>query len=312
MQKPPPKKPQASAVPTAKHTAKPTHWAEVADWYDDLVGDEGSEYHREVILPGILRLLEPTQKSPHSSTPKSKIQNPKLKINSPLHILDLACGQGVLCRKLAALGHQLIGIDAAAPLIAAANQRNQADQLPIRYLLGDATRLRSAEGILIDGLPPESFDAITIVLAIQNIAPLSPVWQACRALLKPGGSLILVMMHPCFRIPKQSDWHWDNASSTQSRLVRQYLTSANIEIQTHPGRAAHGKDDAATTHFHRPLQAYINTLGNAGLLIDHIEEWPSHKKSQPGPRQAALDQARKEIPMFLALRARPASHPRQP
>jgi hypothetical protein len=39
------------------------------------------------------------------------------------------------------------------------------------------------------------------------------------------------------------------------------------------------------------------------LLIDALEEWPSHKTSTSGPRAAAENTARKEIPMFLALRA---------
>jgi hypothetical protein len=34
-----------------------------------------------------------------------------------------------------------------------------------------------------------------------------------------------------------------------------------------------------------------------------MEEWESHKKSQPGPRAKAEDQARKEIPLFLYLEA---------
>ena len=120
--------------------------------------------------------------------------------------------------------------------------------------------------------------------------------------------MIVVMMHPCFRVPRQSDWIWEDRGSggvgEQGRVIKQYLSSSKVDIQTHPGLAAHGKDDSTTPHFHRPLQAYINTLGNAGLLIDHIEEWISHKVSQPGPKKAALDRARKEIPMFLAVRAR--------
>jgi hypothetical protein len=34
-----------------------------------------------------------------------------------------------------------------------------------------------------------------------------------------------------------------------------------------------------------------------------MEEWPSHKTSTSGPRAAAENVARKEIPMFLAIRA---------
>jgi 2-polyprenyl-3-methyl-5-hydroxy-6-metoxy-1,4-benzoquinol methylase len=296
------KRPPSSLQKSPSPPARPTHWGEVADWYDQLVGDAGSEYHREVILPGILRLLN--LKPDHSAkTPPSERPAPP----NPLSIIDLACGQGVLCRKLATLGHHLLGIDSAAPLIAAAEKRNADDHLPIRYLTADATKLLTPDGTLIAPLTPNSADVITIILAIQNITPLSPVWHACHTLLKPAGTLLLVMMHPCFRIPRASDWHWDDATNTQSRLIRQYLTSSSIPIQTHPGLAAHGTDSASTTHFHRPLQAYVNTLGNAHLLLDHIEEWTSHKKSQPGPRQKPLDQSRKEIPLFLALRARKTS-----
>jgi 2-polyprenyl-3-methyl-5-hydroxy-6-metoxy-1,4-benzoquinol methylase len=299
--------PLAGKKPAARTEGRFTHWGEVAEWYDTLVGDEGSEYQREIILPGILRLL---QTKPSSDVP-TRVEMRDAKLKAPLMILDLACGQGVLCRKLAALGHEVTGVDAAEPLIAAARQRSETGAAKIRYEVADVTKLRDASGKLALDLAPESFDAITLVLAIQNITPLSPVWQACRDLLKPGGMLILVMMHPSFRIPRQSDWLWEEKTGTQARLVRQYLSSSTIAIQTHPGLAAHGKDASATTHFHRPLQAYVNTLANAGMMIDHMEEWASHKKSEPGPRQKGLDQSRKEIPMFLALRARniPASQP---
>jgi SAM-dependent methyltransferase len=221
-----------------------------------------------------------------------------------------------LSRKLAQAGCSVVGIDAAAELIAAARKRNETERLAIRYEVADATKLMGENGKLaIDLTPPgrggqafEGLDAVTIILAIQNITPLSPVWQACRTALKPGGSLVIVMMHPAFRIPRASDWMWQDKGSggvgDQGRVIYQYLSSSKIDIQTHPGKAAHGKGSPTTPHFHRPLQAYVNTLGNAGLLIDHVEEWPSHKTSEAGPKKAALDRARKEIPMFLAIRAR--------
>jgi 2-polyprenyl-3-methyl-5-hydroxy-6-metoxy-1,4-benzoquinol methylase len=302
MKKPQPQKhfhkhPRDARPPRSTHHAPPlpagqkeTHWGDVADWYDKLVGDEGSEYHQHVVIPGVFRMLNLGDKK------------------ASLHIVDLACGQGILSRKMAEAGCTVIGIDAAAPLIEAARRREETEKLGIRYLVADATKLVDDKNDLIEGLPPASQDAITLILAIQNMTPLSPVWQACRAMLKPGGVLITVMMHPCFRNPRQSDWLWEDRGSggvgEQVRTIKQYLTSSKVDIQTHPGLAAHGKSESTTPHFHRPLQAYINTLGNAGLLIDHVEEWISHKTSQPGPKKAALDRARKEIPMFLAVRAR--------
>lgn len=62
-----------------------TDWSKVADWYDDVVGQEGSEYHREVVLPGVLRLLAVTRQE---------------------RVLDIACGQGVLCRLLQERGQK--------------------------------------------------------------------------------------------------------------------------------------------------------------------------------------------------------------
>ena len=268
---------------------QPTDWGPVAGWYDALVGEEGSEYQREVVIPGGIA-------DAGSGRGEGKREG--------LKVLDLACGQGVLCRKLAAAGCRVTGVDAAEALIAAAKEREARDGLGIRYVVADVTRLADEEGKLGAGLEAGVFDAVTIVLAVQNMTPLSPVWRACRAALKPGGKLVIVMMHPAFRIPRRSDWLWEPSveGGTQSRIIRRYLSSESIEIQTHPGLAAHGKNATTTTHFHRPLQAYINTLGNAGLLIDHIEEWTSHKFSEAGPRKAALDRSRKEIPMFLAIR----------
>src|SRR4051794_9941153 len=79
-----------------------TDWGDVADWYDNLVGESGSEYHREVVLPGVVRLLAP---------------------KTGERAADIACGQGVLCRILRERGVEVTGVDAAAELIRAARER---------------------------------------------------------------------------------------------------------------------------------------------------------------------------------------------
>lgn len=249
-------------------------WQHVAGWYDELVGERGSEYQREVVVPRTLRLLE---------------------ANPGERVLDVACGQGVFCRALGEAGIHAVGVDVAPALVEAAKRRNARDRLPIEFTIGDARRLS-------DVAPAGSFDAAVCLLAIQNIAPLSPVWEGCRAALKAGGKLVVVMTHPCFRIPRASGWGWDEHAGAQFRRIDRYLSSTKTEIQIHPG------SDPSTTAptYHRPLQAYANTLGSAGLWVDRVEEWPSHKTSPEGPRKKALDASRREIPMFLALRARAA------
>jgi ubiquinone/menaquinone biosynthesis C-methylase UbiE len=245
-----------------------TDWSRVAGWYDDLVGEHGSEFHREVVLPGVLKLLSPQPKQ---------------------RILDTACGQGVLCRMLAKRDSEVTGVDAAADLIRAARERGPES---IRYEVADARDLSF--------LTPGSFDAAACVLAIQNINPIQPVFDAVARVLNPAGRLVIVMMHPCFRGPKETSWGWDDKERVQFRRIDRYLLPRKAPIVAHPGKS---EDRTYTWTFHKPIESYVKSLRGAGFFVDAIEEWPSHKASTSGPRAAAENTARKEIPMFMALRA---------
>jgi len=268
-------RPNAARVESRPKLVKPspgpqTHWGEVADWYDRLVGDEGSEYQQKVVHPGVVRLLG---------------------VSAGDRVIDVACGQGVLCRTLAERGAEVTGIDAAEPLIRAGRERGPNG---IRYHVADAREIGA-----VPFLPADHFAAAACVLAIQNIQPIAPAFQGVHRLLRPGGRFVLVMMHPCFRAPKETSWGWDPKDGVQYRRVDRYLLPRKTPIVTHPGSAP----DVYTWTFHRPIEAYAKALRNAGLLIDTLEEWPSHKSSEPGPRAAAENAARKEIPMFMAIRA---------
>ncbi|HET6250172.1 MAG TPA: class I SAM-dependent methyltransferase [Tepidisphaeraceae bacterium] len=250
----------------ANLNAPRTDWGEVADWYDKLVGEKGSEYQREVVHPGVIRMLA---------------------LKKGDKAVDIACGQGVLCRLLNERGVEMTGVDAAAELIRAARERGPES---LRYFNGDARELSF--------LPAGGFSAAACVLAIQNIHPIQPVFAGVHRALRPGGRFVLVMMHPCFRGPKESSWGWDEKTKEQYRRVDRYLLPRKTPIVTHPGK----DPDTYTWSFHKPLEQYVRSLRNAGLLVDALEEWASHKVSEPGPRAATENAARKEIPMFLALR----------
>ncbi len=244
-----------------------TDWQPVADWYDQHVGDDGGEFHREVVLPGVMRLLG-----------GDGVRGQK--------ILDVACGQGVLCRRLTESGAQPVGIDASAALIAMARDRGDGS-----FQVGDARELHRFAGA--------AFDAAACLLAVANIHPIRPVFEGVAAALKDGGSFVIVTNHPAFRGAKETHWGWDADAEVQYRRVDRYLTPRKAPITTHPGDV----DRGYTWTFHRPIGHYVKALRQAGLLVDAMEEWPSHKTSGKGLRQKAENTARKEIPMFLAIRA---------
>lgn len=239
----------------------------MSSWYDEHVGESGSEFHREVIIPGTLRLLA---------------------VAPGQNALDIACGQGVLCRSLHERSVKAIGVDAAQGLIDAARKRSDPS---ITYYTGDARDLSF--------IAADSMDAAACVLAIQNMHPIQPVFQSVARTLRVMGRLVVVLMHPCFRGVKETSWGWDDEKKVQYRRTDRYLTPRKSPIVTHPGQDA----TQYTWTFHKPLEAYAKALRGAGLLIDAIEEWTSHKTSDSGPRAPAENVARKEIPLFMAIRA---------
>lgn len=254
----------------ATEPASKTSWNEVAGWYDTLLEDRGSDHYEQVILPGTIRLLGDV---------KGK------------RILDVACGQGVLCRRLDTLGAKVAGVDAAPKLIAAARERSPS----IDYHVADA---RDLSALRLSG-----FDAATCIMALTNIEPMEPAFESIAKALKSGGRLVAVITHPAFRVPGESDWGWDDKRKRQFRRVDAYLTPFAKQIQMHPGKAAHGKPEGriTTPTFHRPVGEYVRALSASGLRLVDFCEWTSKRAATSGPRAPEENRARLEFPLFAAI-----------
>lgn len=254
-----------------RRPAAATSWDPLAAWYDGWVGEGGSEHHRTVAIPALLRLLEPEPGE---------------------QILDLGAGQGVLAPYVARAGASYTGVDASPRLIQMARQHHGSSG---RFIVGDATRLSS-----VPQLHKGSFDAIVFLLSLQDMDPLEPVLACASWALKPRGRVALLLTHPAFRVPRQSGWGWDEGRKLVFRRVDRYLTPLPVPMKPYPGR----ESCSTTRSFHRPLEAYVNGLAKQGLYIDHMEEIPGHKSPGPARSGRAEDLARREIPLFLGLRAR--------
>ena len=248
------------------NSKKQTSWGKVAGWYDNML-ESGDTYQEKVILPNLLRLLAPKK---------------------GLRVLDLACGQGYFSRAFAEKGALVVGADISPELIKKAQAHSPKE---IQYLVASADNL----GLLKD----KSFDAVVIVLALQNIANIDGTLSESRRLLDAGGRLLLVLNHPAFRVPKQSEWGFDEKKQVQYRRIDAYLSESQVQIDMHPGK----QGGPSTLSFHRSLQVYFKALGKQGFAVTRLEEWISHRSSELGPRAKAEDRARKEVPLFLFLEA---------
>jgi len=273
----PPRRPfhkpgRKTGPPTAKKAAgNDRGWDAVAAWYDKLVGESGSDYHRNVILPAALRILDP--KAGES-------------------IIDVCCGQGVIIGPLLdAKVTKVTGVDASPRLIESAKGRFGADNR-VSLVVADACK----PGAWADG----KNDAATCIMAVHDVPDILGLFKNVAGALKPGGRAVMVFMHPCFRIPKKSHWGWDGDQKIQYRRLDSYGSALEIPITTHPGKG--GSEE--TRFHHRSLADLLTAMGAGGLAVTGCEELYSHRRSQGnGPFSKAEHKAAEEFPLFMALKA---------
>lgn len=273
LQNQPLKKPLLKNQQSNQQLNKTTSWSGVTEWYDDYLKDEDN-YQHKVILPNLLRLLNIKEKEV---------------------LLDLGCGQGFFIEKISDKysNIDIHGIDLSSKLLKLAEEK---------FSKNKHIFLKQTDAINLSHIKDSSIDKVYSVLALQNMADVDGVIQEVKRVLKPNGRCLFVINHPSFRIPKESDWKFDNNINKQGRVVFNYMTDKKYVIDLNPGLKAMGEKTEETISFHHPLQYFSKIFNKQDMAISRIEEWISHKKSEQGSgRQKAEDDARKEIPMFMFL-----------
>ncbi|MBS3966057.1 MAG: methyltransferase domain-containing protein [Truepera sp.] len=236
-----------------------TSWDPLATWYDGWVGKGGSHYHRQLAIPTTLKLLA---------------------LQRGDTLLDIGCGQGVLAPFAAKAGAGYTGVDASPALIKLARERHGGSG---HFLVADARKL--SEQVRLKG----PFSAAAFLLSLQDMDPLEPVLAQAAAQLAPGGRLVIFMLHPCFRVPRQSGWGFDEGRQLHYRRVDSYLTPNAVPMKPYPGQ------QGVTLSFHRPLSHYLNALSSLGLALTQVIELPDQ------PMKERPDNP--DIPLMLALKA---------
>lgn len=98
-----------------------------------------------------------------------------------LRVTDIGCGAGLMCEPLAARGAQVVGVDAAAKNIAAAQVHARAGGLDIDYRVGEpAAALREGE----------VFDVILLLEVVEHVDNVPAFMQQAARHLAPGGLLL--------------------------------------------------------------------------------------------------------------------------
>lgn len=107
-----------------------------------------------------------------------------LAITKGMKVLDLGCGDGTTALPEARLGADVLGVDIARNLVAAGNQRAQAEGLKnLRFQEGDATDLRD--------LKDSSFDLVVSIFGAMFAPKADQVAKELVRVTKPGGRIVM-------------------------------------------------------------------------------------------------------------------------
>lgn len=101
---------------------------------------------------------------------------------SGLSLLDVGCGGGLISEPMARLGASVTGIDASPTNITVAGLHAEQSALRIDY------QANTAEALATQG---KQFDVVLALEIIEHVADVALFYDALRALVKPGGVLIL-------------------------------------------------------------------------------------------------------------------------
>ena len=151
-----------------------------------------------------------------------------------------------------------------------------------RFYVSDVARIG---GIALP--EKELFDRAIFMFSIQDIDNHAEAIRNAAQLLKPHGEMLIFMIHPAFRIPRQSGWGKDEGRKLTYRRIDRYKTEATIPL---PQRT--GKSEVTSFFYHRPLGSYVHALKNAKCVVLDMKEIYSSNGSHEA-----------EFPHFLLIHA---------
>jgi SAM-dependent methyltransferase len=163
---------------------------------------------------------------------------PVLELLSPQpgeHILDLGCGDGVLTEKIVAVGAEVVAVDAASDMVAAARAK------------GLDARVTPGQELSFE----REFDAVFSNAALHWMHPPEAVLEGVRRALKPGGrfvaemgghnntaailvALAAVLAHRGLDAHRLSPWYFPSAAAYRTKLEGAGFTVTDIGIFPRP------------------------------------------------------------------------------
>jgi SAM-dependent methyltransferase len=209
-------------------------WTDMSEWW--LAELEADPAYETVVTPMLFEIFDPDPRGIY---------------------LDLGCGEGRVMAAVLDRGAEVHGVEISAELAAQAGRvaPTVVGRLPdLRYLRSDV------------------YDGAYCVLVLEHLTDHRAFFTETARVVKPGGSLSLVLNHPV----------WTAPGSTP-------ISDADGEVLWRPGdylSPGHSKEpagDGTVVFYHRPMGMLLNAAADAGWSLRQLTEIPHHElKDQVG------------------------------
>lgn len=252
-------------------------WDAKAEFWDELMGDAGNRFYRELVGPAQMLLLD---------------------LGPSDQVLEIACGNGVATRDVARTAGRVVACDVSPKMVAASRKRAEAANLRnTEFHVVDATNEAALRSL------GEGFDAVLCSMALMDLPTLQPLMRATRATLKDGGRFVFSMTHPSFN--HDGATMMEELVDRDGELVPIYSMKVSHYLEV-PLQLGTGARDEPNPHyyFHRPLSQVLRPAFQAGLVLDALVE-PAFPPQEPERRSFSWGNY-SQIPPVLVARLRPA------
>ena len=219
-------------------------WEANADVWDSRMGDEGNDFFNILCWPILASFLS---------------------VRPGQHILDIACGNGLTSRRLAALSAQVTAFDFSANLIEKAKARENPNSL-ISYHVIDATNEQQ-----LLSLGEQTFDSALCNMALFDMADIETLFRALPSLLKPKGTFVFSLTHPAFN--NASSMHVAEEMDDEGEIKTVYSVKISRYMTPYQAKGlALRNQPKPQMYFERPLRYYLNLGFQNGFMLDGFEE----------------------------------------
>lgn len=222
-----------------------TRWDEIAEFWDDYMGEKSNRFHREIIRPKTEELLA---------------------VKEGQTVLDIACGNGNFSRRLAELGAKVVAFDYSPKMVERAKVRSQNHLNCIEYQVIDATNYES-----LMTLGRDRFDSAVANMALMDIADITYLTKALAMILKKNGVFVFSIPHPCFQTPSTRKVH--ETEDINGEIVTRNSVQITKYLTPEPCKTI-GIKGQPVPHliFHRPFSYYYNLFFKSNFVLDGLEE----------------------------------------